>query len=334
MDPKSVWDKLDPEEVKELQDYLRNTYGIPAGTLPWKKGTYSRVYKLTDDKLLRLTCLTRRGREIVNNARTVYDRAGNLMPKIDHMQAFSLPQSGAVIMETVMERIDNIPATEWKTFFHSPADLLFSLLEAGYDLEARGIIHRDISHNNVLLGAGGEFSFIDADDACVPDNNSSGMCSRSISGTSGYRLVEFDKNDSALAQLMIGGFSEAAQEGIDPSTRLARGVSAKNIVYPYPEQRAEHNMVHALVILAFVAITGAGNADVFFANYVRKRYPHIPRSWKLLLRRVCSADPNQRLDIEEALRFPIKNVDYQYFALQEKRTRRPSMAAAGPTQHI
>lgn len=314
MERKTVWDKLDPEEERQLQDYLNTTYAITPGTPPWKQGTYSRVYNFDNGQLLRLTCLTRRGHDLVANAQVVYHLAGELMPRVDHIQAFDMPRSGAVVMETIVEHIDNIPFAQWRSYFHTPSDLLVSLLDAGYDLESRGIIHRDISHNNILLSTDGTFTFIDADDACVPDGgHKSDLCSRPISGTAGYRLVEFDKDDTALSQLIIGGFADAAHAGIDSTTRLARGISAKKIVYEHPEVRAEHNMVHALVILAFVAITGAKDATTFFANYVRGAYPNFPKSWKLLLRCVCSADPNKRLNIEQALQFPLKNVGFEYF---------------------
>jgi hypothetical protein len=329
MERKTVWDKLDPEDDRQLQAYLKRTYKIPVGTPPWKKGSFSRVYDLGGGQLLRLTCLTRRGRDIVANAKVVYQLAGKLMPRVDHLQSFTMPRSGVVIMETIVEHVDHIPAREWRAYFHSPSDLLLSLLEAGYDLEARGIIHRDISHNNVLLSTDGTFTFIDADDACVPThiNSTHELCSRPIIGTSGYRLVEFDKDESALAQLTIGGFSETAKAGIESPT-MARGISAMNIAYKYPEARAEHNMVHALVALAFVAITGAAGASTFFTNHVRGQYPYIPRSWRLLLQRVCSADPNQRLNIEQALRFPVKNVGFEYFGQTKPERRKSNIAAS------
>lgn len=316
MERKSVWNNLDPQEETELSEYLRDNFGILVGSPPWKKGSFSRVYKLDNNQLLRLTCLVRRGKEIVANAQVVYGLAGSLMPAVLHMQAFVMPISGVIIMETIVEMVENIPVTEWNTVFSSPAELLISLLEAGYEFEARGIIHRDISHNNVLLSTDGSFTFIDADDACLPGPNAE-MCSRPISGTSGYRLVEFDKGETALAQLAIGGSPALT---IDPKTRLLRGL---DIRYEFPEAQAEHNMVHALVILAFVAITGAGDSQKFLLNYARGKYPRVPRSWQRLLRHVCSTDPYKRLNIEQALQFPLQNVGFASFKSQ-KQSRRKS----------
>lgn len=320
MSRKTVWDNLTPEEEKALSVHLRDSFGIAIGSPPWKNGSFSRVYKLDSNWLLRQTCLVRRGQEIVANAQVVYRLAGKMMPRIGNVNVFTMPESGVTIMETILEKIENIPAKEWNRVFTTPAELLMSLLEAGYNLEARGIIHRDISHNNVLLSTDGTFTFIDADDACLPDNP--GMCGRPITGTSGYRLVEFDKNETALAQLIIGGRPDLAEAGVDPKTRLVRGLTAADIKYEYPEAQAEHNMVHALVILAFATITGAGDSYSFLTNYAQGKYPNIPRSWKRMLRRVCSVDPNKRLNIKQALAFPVQNVGFEFFALQKLKRRK------------
>ena len=98
----------------------------------------------------------------------------------------------------------------------------------------------------------------------------------------------------------------------------------------YIEDRAEHNMVHALVILAFVAITGDEIPSIFFENYVSQQYPFIPNSWRSLLFRVCTTDLNKRLDIDKALQFLVDDVGFERFQKVDRliqRRRRGSSTA-------
>lgn len=322
MSRRTIWDNLQPGEESILSQHLLEDFGVPFGSTPWKTGSFSRVYEIGQNILLRVTCLTRDGEAIVKNAELVHRMGGNTLPFVQHMASFRLPYSGVTILETVMAKVENIPFAEWRLYFSSPLELLTTLLEAGYSLEGQGIIHCDISHNNVLLATNGTFTFIDADDSCLPSAPS--MCSKRITGTCGYRLVEFDKEDTALAQLVIGKAPQyMIDAGINPKTKRLNAVDEHKIVYMHPAARAEHNMVHALIIVAFAALTGASDSRVFLINYARGAYPNIPRSWQRLLMRVCSVNPNKRLNIVQALQLPLDDVGFEYFESKSDHSSAP-----------
>jgi serine/threonine protein kinase len=285
-------------------------HGLSKNVQAWKSGSYSDVYKLKDDKLLRITSIPVEKYPNTDKfaalAKNVEKKSGDLMPmcfseELHKVQSKDESIYYGMLRITVIEHVQAIPFERWHKHFATPNALLLAVLETGNKLFARKVVHRDISDGNILLNSKTmSFQFIDNDDACIyprgimckvdkVDNIDYGF------GTPGYTLPGIDGNDTTFKAHMalyhtITGFP-VRQHEVAESERLAYKTN--------PELQILHNMVHALVIVAMQAIVRSATGKAF----VRKKsnWNKLPQDWQTFLARVCTPVAPDRYDFDSAI---------------------------------
>jgi hypothetical protein len=281
--------------------------GLPRTQAPWRSGTFSDVYEIPSGKyagaLLRLTVIVAQptNREAVYgmffNTVTVAKLAGNLMPARYLLQ---MRDEGVVnnwhcaVFASIIERLDAVPVNAWLDKFSSPKALLRALLTAGRELHARGVVHRDVSHNNVIcayrpLENAYRFLFIDSDDACVLPVGLT--CSDWLGGTPGYTLPEIAIRSRSAPEIGQQKNEIAVFLG---NSRPFDG----NEMYNHSTLALVHNMVHALIMLGIVAILRIDDAYTLIMDLPKMR---LDAQWKAFLAQACTLETSRRFTFETAL---------------------------------
>lgn len=282
-------------------------HGLSKTAKPWKSGTYSDVYQLKDNKLLRVTSLPVEKYPDTDRfaalAKDVQKRSGDLMPACfseELHDLFSKDRSTyyGVLRISVVEQVPTIPLNDWHNHFATPNALLLAVLKAGNELFKRKVVHRDISDGNILLNSDTlKFQFIDNDDACIYPRGK--MCNTGDVyygfGTPGYALPSIDRILPSFRAHMalyhaVTGFPVREHEVEESERRAYKGK---------PELQILHNMVHALVIVAMQAITQAPTGKSFVR--AKSNWKKLPDDWQAFLARICTPVATDRYDMDEVI---------------------------------
>jgi hypothetical protein len=251
--------------LKEAYISFLDKYGIKFGTNPLGSGTFSDVYDLGNDTVLRIEPSTyfnryadaheRVNKYLIDNSyfiTTLYD----IFPRIysvDVKKSLLSSTTGWVIA-VVMEKLDIDNWTNWRNYFATPEKLIKSAKEATEMMHKSGLIHTDISVNNVLLTKAGRIVFIDVDDSCLIPG-----CDSSPGRTPGYEAPEWALGGHAD----IKGKARAAMKetiaewGIDPKT-LPKETDFKRGHYDEPLKK---NTIYGMGALLYHILTGNDPAN-------------------------------------------------------------------------
>lgn len=286
--------------VNQIASKVLKKHGLPKGTKPWRTGTYSSVYMLGDNKLLRLSSVPlekyAHPDRFIRMGETIRKRAGDLMPKCYeevHHEIAEKNLTYGYITESVVEKVLALDIASWRMVFATPNLLFKAVIDAGQELFSRKVVHRDISDGNMLLNANTlKFQFIDSDDACIYPNGM--MCT--------IGNVENGFGTEGFAMPTIHGVGLSAHKSLfytltNLPVRDSDWIIADETAYKKnPTLELVHNMVHALCIVAFQAISGAQTGRSFIRN--KKYWIDLPEDWKAFLAAVCTPLATDRMDFD------------------------------------
>jgi hypothetical protein len=201
-------------------------HNIKFGTAPLGSGTFADVYDIGDNKVLRVEASTymnryAEARRRINNYLidndAILSSQYKIYPRIysfDVKTSLTGPSDGWV-MAVIMEKLEMDSWTNWPSYFSTPEKLIEEFKKITKIMHKIGIIHTDISVNNVVLTTSGEIIFIDVDDSCMLPG-----CSEAPGRTLGYQGPEWALSGSGQ---ISGKYRTAMKEtiaewGINPDT--------------------------------------------------------------------------------------------------------------------
>lgn len=250
--------------LKEAYISVLDNYGIKFGTNPLGSGTFSDVYDLGNGTVLRIEPSKyfnkyADAREKVNKylmendrfIRTLYDVFPRIF-SVEVKKSLMSPSAGWVIA-VVMEKLNIDKWSNWRNYFATPEKLIKEVKETTEMMHKSGLIHTDISINNVVLTKTGRIVFIDVDDSCILPG-----CEFGPGRTPGYEAPEWalggytsikGKERTAMKETI-------AEWGIDPET-LPKRTEFKKGKYDEPLMK---NTIYGMGALLYHILTGKNPA--------------------------------------------------------------------------
>lgn len=262
-DRKKLLNKNPP--LKEAYIAVLDSYGIKFGTNPLGSGTFSDVYDLGNDTVLRIEpsnyfnryAVSREkvNKYLIDNDRftsTLYDVFPRIF-SVDVKKSLMSPSAGWVIA-VVMEKLHIDSWSNWRNYFATPEKLIEGAKEATEMMHKTGLIHTDISINNVVLTKTGRIVFIDVDDSCILPG-----CELGPGRTPGYEAPEWALSGytSIKGKERTAMKETIAEWGIDPET-LPKRTEFKKGKYDEPLKK---NTIYGMGALLYHIFTGKDPAN-------------------------------------------------------------------------
>jgi hypothetical protein len=154
--------------LKETYINFMNQYGLEYDITPvFASGGFSDVYDLGNNRLLHIEASTGSkntgGLNRLKVNTVIKDGNFKIFPKIYNTEIKTglITETFGWVIVTEMQKLDIVSWKLWRKYFQTEIKLINAIKAATEKMHLSGIIHTDISHNNVVLTNNGKIMFID-----------------------------------------------------------------------------------------------------------------------------------------------------------------------------